>query len=237
MVLENETWIEWTRAKREAFESRVSIFPEWVFFYKKNNRFGWLTTSLITQISNPNTIESWEIITDNGMITNHDIHWNALYVVSVWVSPFFQWNGIWKRLLTYQIELARRLWLEYIVLWSRVPDFHKFNGNIEDYLSIRDEKWEMVRSIAEVVIANYFFENNIKYEYERNMYWLIPDFYLVDSWIIVEYWWDPAWKFLLWYNASMKRKMAIYKKNNQPLISIYPKNIWNWHIDYEIWLQ
>lgn len=142
--LENETWPEWTRAVREAFESRINIFPEWVFFHQEGMDFWGLSTSLITQITDPNTIDSWEDITDYGMIRSHNPLWNALYVVSVGVSPRFQWKGIGRELVTYQIALAKKLWLQHIVLGSRVPAFHAFDGNIEEYLSLEDDTWKSV---------------------------------------------------------------------------------------------
>ena len=146
--LEDETWPEGTRAEGEAFESRIKIFPEWVFSHQENNDFWGLSTSLVTQIVDPNNIDSWEDITDYGMIRNHNPNWNALYVVSVGVSPRFQGKGIGKELVTYQIGLAEKLWLEYMILWSRVPEFHKFAGSIEDYLSQKNEKWKSIDSLV-----------------------------------------------------------------------------------------
>ncbi len=145
--LENETWPEGTRAAQAAFESRIDIFSDGVFFHTENQDFWGLSTSLITQISDPNTIDSWETITDDGMIRTHNPRGNALYVVSVGVSPRFQWRGIGRQLIAYQISLAQRLGLEYIVLGSRVPGFHTFNGDIESYLALQTADGRSVDSL------------------------------------------------------------------------------------------
>jgi len=104
-------------------------------------------------------------------------------------------------------------------------------------------KGETVRSIGEKRIADYFARNNIRYVYEhgairtfrlyrykyrRNI--SIPDFYLPDYGLYVEYWGlvnaDDYWTRER-YVRNMKRKMAIYHENNIKFISIYPKNLEN----------
>jgi len=69
------------------------------------------------------------------MITNHDSKGNCLYVVSLGVSPRFQNKGIGQILIKEQIKLAKELNLEYLVLGSRLPYFHKYNGDIKNYLN------------------------------------------------------------------------------------------------------
>ncbi len=100
-------------------------------------------------------------------------------------------------------------------------------------------KGETVRSIGEKRIADYFAKNQIRYVYEQeairtfrfHRYKLsIPDFYLPDYGVYVEYWGlvnaDDYWTRER-YVRNMKRKMAIYHGNNIKFISIYPKNLEN----------
>lgn len=146
--LENETWPEGTRASREAFESRINIFPEGVYFYQEHGDFWGLSTSLITDISDPNSIRTWEEITDYGFITSHNPNGNTLYTVSVGVSPRFQGKWVGKNLVEYQIALAQKLGLQYMVLGSRVPEFHKFDWTIDEYLSSRNQDWKSIDSLV-----------------------------------------------------------------------------------------
>ncbi|MGD0029473.1 MAG: hypothetical protein ABSC91_11100 [Candidatus Bathyarchaeia archaeon] len=96
-----------------------------------------------------------------------------------------------------------------------------------------------MKSIGERRIADYFEENNIRYVYEQEargkalfFYYKIstPDFYLPDYDVYVEYWGlvnaDDYWTRTT-YVRSMKRKMAIYYRNNIKFISIYPDNLEN----------
>jgi hypothetical protein len=98
---------------------------------------------------------------------------------------------------------------------------------------------ENVKSIGEKRIADYFERNNIRYVYEkeargRSLFFSYkisnPDFYLPDYDVYVEYWGlldaDDYWTRTN-YERSMKRKMAIYHKNNIKFISIYPRNLGN----------
>jgi hypothetical protein len=98
---------------------------------------------------------------------------------------------------------------------------------------------ETVKSIGERTIADYFERNNIRYVYEKEARTKAlffsskisnPDFYLPDYDVYVEYWGlvnaDDYWTREN-YVRNMKRKMAIYHKNNIKFISVYPRNIRN----------
>jgi ABC-type glycerol-3-phosphate transport system permease component len=102
------------------------------------------------------------------------------------------------------------------------------------------QKGETVKSIGERRIADYFERKNIRYVYEKEAKgkFLIffdykissPDFYLLDYDVYVEYWGlvnaDDRWTREN-YVRNMKRKMAIYYRNNIKFISIYPRNLEN----------
>lgn len=98
---------------------------------------------------------------------------------------------------------------------------------------------ETVKSIGEKRIADYFERNNIRYVYEKEARTKAlffsqkissPDFYLPEYDVYVEYWGlvnadDNRTREN--YVRNMKRKMAIYHKNNIKFISIYPRNLGN----------
>jgi hypothetical protein len=96
-----------------------------------------------------------------------------------------------------------------------------------------------VRTIAERRIADYFEENNINYVYEPQVigrttlsrYRITrPDFLLPDYDVIVEYWGlvdAEDNRTSTEYVRNMRRKMAIYHRNNIKFISIYPRNLDN----------
>ena len=95
-----------------------------------------------------------------------------------------------------------------------------------------------VRSKGERVIADYFTRRNIAYQYESQAMtngWFIfkekiskPDFYLPQYGLVVEYWGlvdAPDWRVRSNYIRSMRWKMAQYRRNNIPFVSIYPSNL------------
>ena len=96
------------------------------------------------------------------------------------------------------------------------------------------DRGEHVRSKSERFIANYLASNNIRYEYERPFYYgfagsksIHPDFYLSDYKVYIEYWGlmhDDD------YRRKMAYKMALYKRYDTKIISLYPDNLKN--LDY-----
>ena len=105
----------------------------------------------------------------------------------------------------------------------------------EDEFGIKSitKKGENVRSKGEKYIADYFFDNNINYEYEKRIevsFWIFRkiiaklDFFLNDYGVYVEYWG------LLEnsdYRKIMAFKMNIYRRYSIKYISLYPDNLKN----------
>ena len=104
------------------------------------------------------------------------------------------------------------------------------------------QKGEEVRSFAEKRIADYFTRNNIDYVYEQEVRvrggclllseYVVgnPDFYLPDYDVYVEYWGlvdAPDRRTRERYIQNMRKKMAIYYRNNIKFVSIYPRNLEN----------
>src|SRR3989344_3067551 len=82
LELENKIWPPGTRAPREKFESRLKIFAKgFILAYKDGSLIGASTSQIINY--DRSTINSWENVTDNGWIRNHNPKGNALYVVSI----------------------------------------------------------------------------------------------------------------------------------------------------------
>lgn len=116
----------------------------------------------------------------------------------------------------------------------------KLFSNEEQYgLECRTLAGEKVKSRAEKTIADYLFQNKIRYEYEKTSkaYFLIfsekiskPDFYLNDYDVYVEYWGlldvDDR-KVRSRYTHEMRWKMAQYHKHKIKFISLYESNLEN----------
>jgi hypothetical protein len=114
-----------------------------------------------------------------------------------------------------------------ILIWILLSSLNRRQKYGVKSVTLRGEK---VKSIVERRIADYFERNNIRYVYEQETRWGTPDFYLPVYDVYVEYWGlvdaDDNWT-RTEYVRNMKRKMAIYHRNNVKLISIYPRNLEN----------
>jgi len=140
--LENKIWPEGTRATKEKFEKRFTIFPQGFFLAFKGNEIIGASTSEIINYSPLNPPNSWEAITDNGYIEKtHSVNGNALYVVSIGAVSR---SGGGSSLLSAQKELTKKLSLRFLLLGARIPGYDSYcrnNGeiNIEDYVQLKRE--------------------------------------------------------------------------------------------------
>ena len=88
---------------------------------------------------------------------------------------------------------------------------------------------ELVRSYSEKVIADWFYRNGVRYEYEhpafdrRGSAISRPDFYLADYDVYVEYWGLIGKR--KEYDRTMRWKEAQYRMNGVRVISLYPNEL------------
>ena len=149
MQVESEAWPVEARAPRDKFEERLRTFPEGVFLALLNESIVGVTTSQIINYDPKNPPSSWTEITADGHISDTHREWgNAIYVVSLGVSPRGRPEGkgigVGSKLLEQQKKLVLELGLDYLVLSARVPGYDSFckkNGpiDIEKYVKLRRE--------------------------------------------------------------------------------------------------
>ena len=139
--VEAEAWPEELRASEEKFRSRLRIFPEGFFGACVNDILAGVLTSMRTSRM-PEEKLTWNEITGNGYIKNHENNGDWLYVVSLGVSPKFSGRGVGNNLVAYAIKFAKNLGCAGLFLQARPIgyDSHcKANGDvpIEKYLLMR----------------------------------------------------------------------------------------------------
>lgn len=95
----------------------------------------------------------------------------------------------------------------------------------------KTKKGDMVQSGGEQCIANFLYDHDIRYIYDKSMrlyFWQIipirPDFYLPDLDIYIEYWGMVGDKN---YDSHAVWKKNLYKKAKKKLINLYPNQIKN----------
>ena len=144
--LENEIWPEGTRATKDKFESRLKIFPQGFFLALADKDIIGVSTSEIINYDLKNPPKSWEEVTDNGYIRNHNPYGNAIYVVSIGAISR---RGGGSALVQAQKDLAQRLNLEFLVLGARIPGYDAYckehgDINIKDYIKLKREDGELI---------------------------------------------------------------------------------------------
>jgi DNA helicase-4 len=143
--------------------------------------------------------------------------------------------------------------LDFDKLWDL--DDYRIENNIttlKERIENKSLRWELLKSIEEVEIANFLFLNWIKYSYEKpykldtssSEFWQYrPDFYLDDYDIYLEHFWiDKRWNvpkffgdWVGWYDFANKKyqdwikwKTELHKKNNTKLITTYSYENSDW---------
>ncbi|MGZ4106186.1 MAG: GNAT family N-acetyltransferase [Tumebacillaceae bacterium] len=116
--------------KREQLESHIRIFPEGQFCVEYEGKIVGSCSSLIVEFDEYDDQHTWNIITDNGYITNHDPEGLNLYGIEVMVDPEYRRMKIGHRLYGARKELTRELNLQSIIIGGRIPNYHKHKAEM-----------------------------------------------------------------------------------------------------------
>lgn len=112
----------WTPAQ---FRSQLNRFTEGQMGIFYDDKLIGSASSLIVDIDEYAEDHTWEEVTDNGYIRNHDPEADTLYGIEVMVDPEFQNMKIGRRLYALRKELCVRLNLRRTLVGGRLPGYHK----------------------------------------------------------------------------------------------------------------
>lgn len=112
----------WTRKE---LESHLDIFPEGQICVEYDGRVIASASSLIIDFDEYDDKHTYDEITGEGYITNHDPEGLNLYGISVMVHPEFRRMKIGRRLYEARKKLAQKLNLKSIIIGGRIPNYHK----------------------------------------------------------------------------------------------------------------
>lgn len=116
--------------KRAHLESHLNIFPEGQFIAEYDGQIIGSCSSLIINFDEYDDRHSWADVTDNGYITNHNPDGYNLYGIEVMVHPAYRRMKIGHRLYEKRKELVRELNLKSIIIGGRIPNYHKYAGEM-----------------------------------------------------------------------------------------------------------
>lgn len=111
--------------KLEHLESHVDIFPEGQFCVEYEDKIIGSCSSLIVNFDEYDDQHTWDEITDNGYITNHDPEGYNMYGMEIMVHPDYRRMKIGRRLYEARKELAKQLNLKSIIIGGRIPNYSK----------------------------------------------------------------------------------------------------------------
>jgi ribosomal protein S18 acetylase RimI-like enzyme len=116
--------------KREQLLSHIRIFPEGQICVEYEGKIVGSCSSLIANFDEYDDQHTWDTITDNGYITNHDPNGLNLYGIEVMVHPEYRRMKLGHRLYEARKDLAVRLNLESIIIGGRIPNYHKYKDKM-----------------------------------------------------------------------------------------------------------
>ncbi|WP_028401333.1 bifunctional GNAT family N-acetyltransferase/carbon-nitrogen hydrolase family protein [Ectobacillus panaciterrae] len=113
----------WTHAQ---LESHLDHFQEGQFCAEFEGKIIGSCSSLLINFDEYDDRHTWDDITDNGYITNHEQDGYNMYGIEVMVHPDYRRMKIGHRLYEARKDLARRLNLKSIIIGGRIPNYHKY---------------------------------------------------------------------------------------------------------------
>lgn len=108
----------------EQLRNHVTLFPEGALCAEVDGRLAGSITGLRVQFDPAHPEHTWEEITDNGYIRNHDPEGETLYIVDISVSPAYRKLGLGKLLMQAMYQTVVRLDLERLLGGGRMPGYH-----------------------------------------------------------------------------------------------------------------
>ena len=121
---------------KEQLKNHVTLFPQGALCIEVNGEIAGSMTGLLVDFDPQHPEHSWEEITDNGYIRNHNSNGNTLYVVDIGVRPAFRKLGLGKWLMFSMYDVVVHLGLDRLLGGGRMPGYQKHANNMtpEQYI-------------------------------------------------------------------------------------------------------
>ncbi|MDQ0859318.1 GNAT family N-acetyltransferase [Bacillus sp. V2I10] len=127
----------------EQLTNHITLFPEGALCIEINGEVSGSMTGLLVQFDPNHPVHTWEEITDNGYIRNHDPNGNTLYVVDIGVRPAYRKAGLGKWLMFSMYDVVVHMGLDRLLGGGRMPGYQQHS-----------DKWTPEQYIDRVVEGN-----------------------------------------------------------------------------------
>jgi predicted amidohydrolase/ribosomal protein S18 acetylase RimI-like enzyme len=182
MALWNRCFTNMEPWKREQLASHIRIFPEGQFCVEYEGKIVGSCSSLIVNFDEYNDQHTWDVITDNGYITNHNPDGLNLYGIEVMVDPEYRRMKIGHRLYEARKELTRKLNLQSIIIGGRIPNYHLYKTKMTPREYVKDvEKHSIYDPVLSFQLLEGFAIKRINVQY-------LPDDKASDSFATLMEW-------------------------------------------------
>jgi predicted amidohydrolase/ribosomal protein S18 acetylase RimI-like enzyme len=114
----------------EQLNSQLEIFPEGQICIEYDGKIIASSSSLIVDFDIHEDYDSWQRISDNGYITNHNPEGDTLYGIEIMVHPDFRGMRLSRRLYDARKQIARKYNLRSIVIGGRIPNYYKHKAKM-----------------------------------------------------------------------------------------------------------
>lgn len=120
----------------EQLSNHVSLFPDGALTIEVDGELAGSMTSLLIDWHPSHPDHSWDEITDNGYIRNHNPNGNTLYIVDISIRPKYRKLGLGKWLMFSMYEVVVHQGMTRLLGGGRMPGYHKVADQIapEKYL-------------------------------------------------------------------------------------------------------
>jgi class 3 adenylate cyclase/ribosomal protein S18 acetylase RimI-like enzyme len=144
----------WTRKQ---FAAQINRFPEGQICIEDNGQVIAAAISMIVNYDRFGDRHTYQDITSNGYLTNHDPNGDVLYGVDVFVDPSHRDMRLGRRLYDARKELCRSLNLRAIVAGGRIPGYRRHVDEMtpEEYIELVKRR-ELHDPILSFQLANDF---------------------------------------------------------------------------------
>jgi len=112
------------------YTSLLNIFPEGQIGVELNGKLVGSSCSHIINFDEYVDDYSWGSLTNNGLITNHNINGDTLYGIEIMVDPYYRGLKISRRLYEARQKLVRDKNLKRMAIGGRMPNFYKYADTI-----------------------------------------------------------------------------------------------------------
>lgn len=109
----------------EQLHEHISHFPQGALCIEIDGVLAGSMTSLLIHFDPAHPQHTWEEVTDNGYIRNHQPSGDTLYVADLCVHPHYRQWGLGKLMMQSMYEVVTAMGLTRLLGAGRMPGYHK----------------------------------------------------------------------------------------------------------------